>query len=331
MNNINNLIALIILSCLASYSTFASDKTLAGTLVVVNKSDDTVSFIDVTSRKIKTTVDTGKGAHELAISRSGKWAVVTNYIGGNSLSIYDVQQAKKIRTIDLSAYPRPHGVLFLKDDRQVAVSSEGSDSVIIVDIHSGFIEKVLATEQSGSHMVAMPLSAELVYTSNMGSNTVSEINISSGKLLRQIPTPNIPEAITVNKAGTELWVGSNKEGLVTVFDLKTGAQIKQWQDFSFPYRILLTDDERYVVIPDYKDNKLTVIDLTSDTQLHHIDFGWRTIPNGVVFHPDDRTLFMSAYGKDKVLVIDIVSGEVLFELPTGDGPDGIGFSSLTLK
>jgi len=30
--------------------------------------------------------------------------------------------------------------------------------------------------------------------------------------------------------------------------------------------------------------------------------------------------------KNKVLVIDIVSGKKLFELPTGNGPDGIGYS-----
>jgi len=308
----------------------ANDKSLSGTLVVVNKKDDTVDFIDLKSRKIKFTRATGKGPHELAMSADGRFAVVTDYIGGNSLSVFDVRQAKKIKTIDLSNYPMPHGVLFLKDQRRVAVSSERSDSVVIVDITSGQIEKVISTKQKGSHMVALPESSERVYTTNMHSNTVSELDIQSGALLRKISTPDTPEAITINKDGSELWVGSNHDGLVTVFDLINGGIIKQWKGYSFPYRVLLTRDEQFAVIPDFKNNTLDIIDVVNKKKLHQIDFGWRTVPNGVVFHPNDRTLFMTSYGKDKVIVIDIPSGETLFELPTGDGPDGIGYSSLVL-
>ena len=331
MNIIKYSVYVLLLGCFISIPSLASDKSLSGTIVVVNKKDDTVNFIDLKSRKIKFTRATGKGPHELAMSADGRLAVVTDYIGGNSLTVFDVQQAKKIKTIDLSKYPRPHGVLFLKDQRRVAVSSEGSDSVVIVDITSHQIEKVIGTKQKGSHMLALPESSERVYTTNMGSNTVSELDVQSGALLRRISTPAVPEAITINKDGSELWVGSNDDGLVTVFNLANGEVIKQWKGFSFPYRVLLTRDEQFAVIPDYKNNTLDIIDVKNKKKLHQIDFGWRTVPNGVVFHPDDRTLFMSAYGKDKVIVIDIPSGKTLFELPTGDGPDGIGYSSLVLQ
>jgi len=331
MKIISYLVYILLFYIFSAIPAKANDKMLMGTLVVVNKKDDTVNFIDLQSRKIKFTRDTGKGPHELAMSTDGRLAVVTNYIGGNSLTVFDVQQAKKIKTIDLSHYPRPHGILFLKDQRSVAVSSEGSDSVVLVDIISGQIKKVLATQQKGSHMVALPESSERVYTTNMDSNTVSELDIKTGALLRKIATPNIPEAITVNQSGTELWVGSNEDGLVSVFDLMNGGLIKQFKGFSFPYRVLLTQDEKFAVIPDFKNNTLDIIDVKNKKKLHQVKFGWRTIPNGVVYHPNDRTLFMTSYGKDKVVVIDIPSGKTLFELPTGDGPDGIGYSPLVLQ
>ncbi|MBU2970952.1 YncE family protein [Pseudoalteromonas sp. C2R02] len=327
-----NYITFIVLFCV--FSTIpvkASNTQLIGTLVVVNKKDDTVNFIDLQSRKIKFTQDTGKGPHELAMSADGRLAIVTDYIGGNSLTVFDVQQAKKIKTIDLSQYPSPHGVLFLKDQRSVAVSSEGSDSVVIVDIISGQIKKVIDTQQKGSHMVAIPESSERVYTTNMDSNTVSELDVESGALLRKIATPNIPEAITVNKSGTELWVGSNEDGLVSVFNLINGGLIKQFKGFSFPYRVLLTRDEKFAVISDFKKNTLDIIDVKNKNKLKQVKFGLWTIPNGLVFHPNDRILFMTSYGKDKVVVIDIPTGKTLFELPTGDGPDGIGYSPLELQ
>lgn len=327
-----NYITFIVLFCVFSSTPVkASDTQLKGTLVVVNKKDDTVNFIDLQSRKIKFTRYTGKGPHELAMSADGRLAVVTDYIGGNSLTVFDVQLAQKIKTIDLSQYPSPHGVLFLKDQRSVAVSSEGSDSVVIVDIISGQIKKVIDTQQKGSHMVAIPESSERVYTTNMDSNTVSELDVESGALLRKIATPNIPEAITVNKSGTELWVGSNEDGLVSVFNLINGGLIKQFKGFSFPYRVLLTRDEKFAVISDFKKNTLDIIDVKNKNKLKQVKFGLWTIPNGLVFHPNDRILFMTSYGKDKVVVIDIPSGKTLFELPTGDGPDGIGYSPLELQ
>ena len=180
-------------------------------------------------------------------------------------------------------------------------------------------------------MVALPASSELVYTTNMESNTVSELELSSKKLLRIIPMPEMPEAITVNASGTELWVGSNADGLVTVFDLTNGTKIKQWQGFRFPYRILLTRDQRYAVIPDFRNNTLDIIDVNQKSKLNQVTFEKGTAPNGVTFHPDDRTLFMSSKGKNKVWVIDIPTGKLLFELPTGEGPDGVGYSSLQMR
>ncbi|HEA15928.1 MAG TPA: YncE family protein [Pseudoalteromonas prydzensis] len=330
MRVVHALVCIFLLGCFTSLPIVAGEGNVSGTLLVVNKKADTVDFIDLKSRKIKLTLATGKGPHELAMSADGQVAVVTNYVAGNSLTVFDVRQAKQVRTVDLSSYPSPHGVLFLKDQRTVAVSSEGSDSVVIVDIESGQIDKVIATKQKGSHMVALPASSERVYTTNMRSNTVSELDVKSGALLRKISTPKVPEAITVNKNGSELWIGSNDDGLLTVYDLEQARIIKQWQGFNFPYRVLLTRDEQFAVVPDYKNNTLDVIDAKNKAKLHKIEFSQGTGPKGVFFHPDDRTLFMSAYGKNKVIVIDILSGKTLFELATSDGPDGIGYSPVVL-
>ena len=330
MKTINNLVYLLLLGCSIAVTFVAKGDSLSGTLVVVNKKGNTVNFIDLKSRQIKFTRATGKGPHELAISADGRLAVVTDYMGGNSLTVFDIQQAKKLKTIDLSRYPFPHGVSFLSDQRSVAVSSEGSDSVVIVDILAGRIIKVIDTKQKGSHMLALPESGKRVYTTNMHADTVSELDVNSGALLRKISTPNVPEAITVNKDGTELWVGSNDKGLVTVFDLTNGEVIKQWSGFKFPYRVLLSGDEQLAVIPDYKNDTLNIIDAGKKEKLQQIVFEQRTGPKGVVYHPDNRTLFMSAYSKDKVFVIDTASGNTLFELPTGSGPDGIGYSPLVL-
>ncbi len=50
-----------------------------GTLLVLNKSDNTVSLVDLASKKSVATIPTGNGPHEVAVSPDGRLAVVCNY------------------------------------------------------------------------------------------------------------------------------------------------------------------------------------------------------------------------------------------------------------
>src|SRR5687768_9380285 len=100
----------------------------SGTLLVLNKSDDTMSLIDLASNEVRATLPTGDGPHEVAVSSDGKTAVVTNYgdnaSPGKTLTVIDVPAKKVLRTIDLGSYSRPHGIVWLQGD-EVAVTVEG--------------------------------------------------------------------------------------------------------------------------------------------------------------------------------------------------------------
>jgi len=303
---------------------------LEGTLVVLNKSGDDASFIDLASGEIIATLPTGRGPHELVITSDGRWAIGTDYNGGNSLTVFDVPGLRVSRTIDLSDYPRPHGVLLLPGEQEVIVTSEASQNLVIVNFHSGDIVRTIGTAQAGSHMVALSGDGTRAYTSNGGSDSVSVIDVAGDGFERAVDVPDRPEAITTNRAGTEVWVGSNDEQVVSVLNGASGELLHQWSGFEWPYRILLTRDERYAVIPDLGNGLVRFFDVQSRIELGSIDLAG-AMPEGVVLYPDDRTLFLALAGRDRVLVIDIESREILGEYPTGSAPDGIGYSPLKLR
>src|SRR5688500_1028365 len=66
----------------------------SGTLIVLNKSDNTVSLINVATKTAVATIPTGAGPHEVAVSPNGKIAVIANYgtqqDPGSSLTVIDV-------------------------------------------------------------------------------------------------------------------------------------------------------------------------------------------------------------------------------------------------
>lgn len=303
---------------------------LTGTLIVLNKNSNNASFIDLASGLTIATLPTGAGPHELVVSDDGLWAVGTDYSGGDSLTVFDIQSLEVERTIDLADYPSPHGIRFLPGQAEVVVTSEANAELVIVNIQSGTILGSIATSGRGSHMVALADSGELAFTSNLTSNNVSVVNLNRGRMQTAFRVAGRPEAIAVNKAATEIWVGSNDDGLVSVLNSATGKVEAQWSGFNWPYRILLSNDEKLAVVPDMNNNDLRFIDAVNKQEIGKIELG-EVSPQGIIFHPNDQILFLSLAGKDKVLVIDRESMEVLGEYETGSAPDGVGYSPLILK
>ncbi|HSG46714.1 MAG TPA: hypothetical protein VLA43_02750, partial [Longimicrobiales bacterium] len=65
------------------------------------------------------------------------------------------------------------------------------------------------------------------------------------------------------------------------------------------------------------------------TELGSIPFTGEA-PQGLTLHPDGRHLFLSLSGAGRVAVVDIAERRVVGYLPAGSGPDGVGFSPLTV-
>jgi len=101
-------------------------------------------------------------------------------------------------------------------------------------------------------MVALAANGTMAFTANGGSDSISVIELGQERLVKSIKVPRQPEAITSNKAGSEIWVGSNDEGLVSVISIDDGSILAQWSGFEWPYRILLTNDEKYTLVSDLR-------------------------------------------------------------------------------
>src|SRR5688572_15947671 len=67
MNALRNVLTVLSILLLVSIANGAD----SGTLLVLNKSDNTVSLIDLGNRKVVATIPTGVGPHEVAVSPNG--------------------------------------------------------------------------------------------------------------------------------------------------------------------------------------------------------------------------------------------------------------------
>jgi DNA-binding beta-propeller fold protein YncE len=301
---------------------------LTGTIIVTNKSASTASIIDVGSGRTLATLPTGQGPHEIALSSDGGTAVVTDYSGepGKTLTVIDVVRQRVVRTIDLGEYRRPHGIVYLPGDSLVAVTSEATGNVVLVHVPEGAVRRAVPTRHNGSHMVGVTADGVRGFTGNMGSNTVSELNLRTGQFVTSWPVPTTPEAINVTPDGAEVWVGSNETGKVSVVVPATGQVKTAAEGFGWPYRVLFSPDGKTVLLPDLRREELRFLDRATHQELGKLSFPGGG-PQGITITPDGRYALESMSRESRVVIIDMATRKVAGQLAAGATPDGIVYTT----
>jgi YVTN family beta-propeller protein len=296
-------------------------------LIVVNKQASTVSIVNVSTGTVAATLPTGANPHETAASRDGKWAVVSDYgaqAPGSTLTVVDLTTKKIARTIQLG-FTRPHGIVFLPDNRTVAVTSETSGAVLLVDVLQGTMTSDHPTGQRVSHMVALTADGKLGYTANIADGSLSRIDFSSSapaRVLSGIGTQT--EAIGLTPDGREAWLGSNNTGKVLIVNVDQWKVTDSLQTSGFPYRIGFTPNGRFAVVTNPESNEIHVYDARMKARL-----GTLTVaesPLGLIFGPDNRTAWITLAGSGEIAELDLETRTVKRRLPAGPAPDGIAFA-----
>lgn len=303
-----------------------------GTLLVLNKADDTAQFIAQPSGETVATLATGDGPHEAAASPDGRWAVAANYEdrAANTLTVYDARTMEPVRTIDLGESRAPHGLAFVGDSTHLAVTCEGSEQLLLVDVEAGTVEARIATEARGSHMVAVTPDGARAFVANIPDGTVSAIDLNERKLLGVILTGPGAEGIDVTPDGREVWVTNRAADSVSIIDTETLEEMETIACAGFPIRCKATPDGARVLVSCATAGEVAVFDRETRTEITRIavldrgegnDLG----PIGVLITPDGTHAFVANSSRREVVVIDLGSLGVIARLETGNVPDGLAY------
>ncbi len=321
-----------------------------GTLIVLNKSDDTADLIDLSTGKSFATLQTGVGPHEVAVSPDGMTAVVTDYgrgenWPGSSLTLLDIPSQKVIKTIKLD-FRAPHGIEFISDN-QVLVTCEADKKLIQVNIDTGKTEKAVNTDQETSHMVSYSAISNKAFVTNIRSGSVSVIDLDSDKLEKILKTGRGAEGVALSADGRSVWVTNRGENSVTVLDAKSLETIKTFTSEKFPIRVKTTSEGKLVLVSNAQSGDIKIFDASTynliktipmevtakekeDSRLFQ-DFEDSPVPVGILIHPSNKYAFVANTNADLITVIDLDSLDITGRLSAGREPDGLGFSSFRHK
>ena len=299
----------------------------AGFVLVANQQSASVSLIDLKTDTAKI-IAVGDGPHEAVIAPSGRIAVVTIYgVGGapgNGLAVVDIAKGVVTNTISLGQYTRPHGANFFPgDESRIAVTSETTQNVVVVNVKDGKVEYAIPTGAAGSHMVGITANGKRAFTSNIGGGSVSEVDLAGKANVRTIAVAPRVEGIAVTPDGSAVWAGSNTNGTVSIIDTKTGAIAETLTGFKLPYRLAMSHDGKTAIICDPQGDAIHVADVAQRKVIWKLE-GIGS-PRGVNIAPDGKTAFVTLAADETMGVVDLETRKLTRKIKVERSPDGVWF------
>lgn len=318
----------------------AAGNSHADELLVGNKSGDSVWRLSPRDGRKTGEFRTGKAPHEIAVAANGRFALVSNYgreTSGNTLSVLDLVGGKPTRSIDLGEHGAPHGLRLLPGDQRALVTTEGSASLLLVDIASGKVERVIDVGGGTGHMLALSPDARFAYVTKVNAGTVSRIDLASGIKTHERPAGKGAEGVAVSPDGREVWVANREDGTLTVHDPATLVLRRRMSSKGFPIRVAFTREGRHALVVNARAANVAVFDVRTKLRVATVELaeagveysqtmlGRAGLPIGMVVDHVRPRVYVAISGGDQVAVIDMRSWKVVDHWPAGREPDALGF------
>jgi YVTN family beta-propeller protein len=297
-------------------------------LLVVNKAENSLAIVDPGSGKAVKQIPTGEGPHEVAVSADGRTAFVTNYgskAPGSSLSVIDLAAGKETRRVDLGALRRPHGLIV--SGTAVYFTIEANRAVARYDAAANAVDWLMGTGEGVTHMVVATPDAGLLFTSNIGTDSVTAMErLADGQAwtVTRIAVGKGPEGIDLSPDGRELWTAHSRDGGVSIIDAATKKVVATLElRTKRSNRLRFTPDGRRVLVSDLDAGELIVIDAATRKEVKRVPLG--KAPSGILVVPDGTRAYVALTGENALAIVDLKTLEVTGRIATGAGPDGMAW------
>ncbi len=201
-----------------------------------------------------------------------------------------------------------------------------SDHVDVVSLRDGTLVGTLA-QTLGVHGVALAPDLRRGYTSNGKTNSVTEFDLNSLKILREVPVSGEgPDEIIYLPASHHLYTFNGRSHNATVFD---AASLTVVATIALPDKpeFAMDDGNGHVFVNiESEAGQIAVIDDRRLTLKSTWPIKNCANPSGLALDRKRSRLFSTC--ENKVMAIsDARSGRTLAHVPIGDGPDGAVFDA----
>lgn len=334
MTRLVTLLPLVLVLGLAFVSNLSGNASSRGVLLVANKGDQTLGIIDPDAGKQVATVDEGGvTGHEVIASPDGRFAYVPIYgnsgVGkpgtdGTNLVVIDIAARKIVGNVDFKRGVRPHCPMFAKDG-MLYVTTELDDAITVIDPRSLKIVASVPTGKPESHMLAITNDGSFGFTANVGSGTVSVLDMKDRKTLDVISVAPSVQRISLSVDSRWAFTSDQSKPQLAVIDTRTH-KVTSWVPLpSTGYGSAATPDGNWLVIALPGAKQVGVVNLKTMKVEHTVDVP--AAPQEVLVRPDGAVAYVSCDASHKVAEIQTSNWTVSRLIDAGPGADGLAWAA----
>ncbi len=328
------ILPLVLVVAIAMVSEFSARAASRGLLLVVNKGDQTLGIIDVESGKqVAAVPEGGVTGHEVIASPDGRVAYVPIYgnsgVGkpgtdGTNLVAIDLESRKVVGNLDFSRGVRPHCPMFGPKDGLLYVTTELENAVTVIDPRSLKIVGTIPTGKPESHMLAITHDGRYGFTANVGSGTVSVLDMQARKTLDVIHVAPSVQRISISVDDRFAFTSDQSEPQLAVIDTQT-RNVTSWIPLpATGYGSAPTPDGKWLVIAIPGAKQVAVVNLKTMKVEHTVDVP--ASPQEVLIRPDGAAAYVSCDASRKVAEIQTSNWTVSRLIDAGAGADGLAWA-----
>lgn len=207
-------------------------------------------------------------------------------------------EGKVVAKVDSDA-SATHMVAWAPSGR-VFTANIGSGSASVVERQDDGSFRLIAKVPTGggAEGVCVTPNGKHVWVSNRADDSVSVIDASTLKVVKELPCAGFPIRAEASPDGRLVLVSSATGGAITLFDALDHSELAR------------------IVMP---------FEVGQDGDAILGQMGESSIPIGITLHPSGKLAFVANAAVDKIAVVDLVRRKVVAQLPTGRGPDGVAW------
>lgn len=114
----------------------------------------------------------------------------------------------------------------------------------------------------------------------------------------------------------KLLVANKFSNSVLLINLETGRIAHEFEVGKEPHEVAVSPDEQFIVIGNYKDPSLTIIDRTSGGVVRNMPLNEHLKPHGITFLSDTNKVLVTSETQKSLLLIDVKSREIVKTINT---------------
>jgi DNA-binding beta-propeller fold protein YncE len=275
-----------------------ADRDLA---VVTNPGCDNVSFIDLASATITSSVTVQSRPRGVAVSPRLGTAVVTNS-GSGSASILNLTTSPPTVTSNVSVGSEPMGVVIDESTGKAVVANASSNSISIFDASTGGSAQSVAVE-SRPLAVAIDPDRQFVAVANAASNTISVVDLNSLATLGKVPNVSLPTAVAFDPV-TQTFIGNTSLGNALVLVNPDTLQASAARVGINPTAIAYNFNSSTLVTVNTSSKSISVMDFIQRRTREVIAISGSSLLS-VAIHPRTNLAVVSDEANNRVLLVPL--------------------------